>query len=319
MTVRARARAGAVPLANDLNFRLAKSSALSRIAYLDHDDVIDLWKDVRSDSMNSPKMAELGFNTPTTRTALQIAFKGAVCEPVRIVAEKKSGCEAYMWVDEECLMITFSGTKDYRDILDNLDMQLIALKIKEQEIDEEPKQYKDQLPMGLEDALDKCEIPAVQRGFLRRNQSLVHKLRRAITKMEAEHVITSIHCTGHSLGGVDAALCALLMIAPTHIGARIPVSVHTFGSPRVGNDSFAEWADVALAENIRVVHFMDVVVYLPFFRAGVGTCIVLTYIDKCDGMTPMDKAMMGLLMFHTCEQYIMGTMKACENQRHFRL
>jgi predicted lipase len=186
-------------------------------------------------------------------------------------------------------------------MLDNLDMQLIALDVE----CEHPRTSTNQLPP----ILDTHSVPAVQRGFLRRHTSLAKRLDKAIETMKSRHVVSSIRCTGHSLGGVDAVLCALLLIAPRH---RIPVSVHTFGSPRIGNTSFAAWADTVIEENIRVVHVMDLVCRLPLFRASVGTCVLLTYIGTFEGFTVFDKIALGPLLFHTCEQYIIGSVKAAD-------
>ena len=67
--------------------------------------------------------------------------------------------------------------------------------------------------------------------------SLLQTVRRALESLLRTHgiVIGSITVTGHSLGGALATVCAVW--APEQYPLA-PVSLYTFGQPRVGNDEF---------------------------------------------------------------------------------
>jgi hypothetical protein len=70
----------------------------------------------------------------------------------------------------------------------------------------------------------------------------------------------SILFCGHSLGSAMSALSAF-----DYANARdIPVSVVTFGSPRVGNKSFAADFDTKIPSCLRIVNDLDLVPLAPF-------------------------------------------------------
>eukprot|EP01117_Protostelium_nocturnum_P015359 TRINITY_DN5951_c0_g1_i1.p1 TRINITY_DN5951_c0_g1~~TRINITY_DN5951_c0_g1_i1.p1 ORF type:complete len:386 (+),score=99.12 TRINITY_DN5951_c0_g1_i1:88-1245(+) len=73
-----------------------------------------------------------------------------------------------------------------------------------------------------------------------------------------------IYFTGHSLGAA-LATCALVDLTSRGIINHVeyPLSLYTFGSPRVGNHEFAEYAASVLRGSFRVIHNMDIVTTLP--------------------------------------------------------
>lgn len=64
--------------------------------------------------------------------------------------------------------------------------------------------------------------------------------------------------TGHSLGGAVATLAAAYLRA-----AGTPVDLYTYGSPRVGNDAFANFVSGQAGLETRVTHLDDPVPRLP--------------------------------------------------------
>ncbi|WP_127584443.1 lipase family protein [Paenibacillus koleovorans] len=66
--------------------------------------------------------------------------------------------------------------------------------------------------------------------------------------------------TGHSLGGALATLCALDVASNTKF--RTPV-VYTYGSPRVGNQTFADAFNKRVSVGHRIANQYDVVPHLP--------------------------------------------------------
>lgn len=221
---------------------------IARIAYMKQEAVARMWEASRAD------LADL-------------AVFRRVREPPTSVSNDETGCGAYMWVDEECLVIAFRGTISARDVIANLDMELVPVEV------------------GAIGA-------AVQRGYLYRHESLIDGIRAEVDRLERAHVITSIHCIGHSLGGVDASLCALLLLHPER-GGSLPITVHTVGCPNVGNVEFSMWSKPRLVENLRIVHILDVVSYLPVLRWGVGRRINLL------NMTGSKD-----LFYHSCDMYV---------------
>ena len=69
-----------------------------------------------------------------------------------------------------------------------------------------------------------------------------------------------LYLTGHSLGGALATLCAADLAANTKFTSP---SVYTFGSPRVGNPTFAGFFNRRTGPHYRVYNSEDVVTSLP--------------------------------------------------------
>lgn len=91
-------------------------------------------------------------------------------------------------------------------------------------------------------------------GFLKSFESLKPSFARYIREHKPSHV----HCVGHSLGGALATLTADWL--QSEMG--VPVTVYTFGAPRVGLLCFAKHCSMHL--NIhRCIHGNDVVPCIP--------------------------------------------------------
>jgi predicted lipase len=96
----------------------------------------------------------------------------------------------------------------------------------------------------------------VHRGFLEAYTSV----REAVINMVKNAAQKRVICTGHSLGGALAALCA---IDVQHNVAGKTVACYTFGSPKVGNKAFAELYDRSVPDTFRLVNGADGVPRLP--------------------------------------------------------
>lgn len=75
------------------------------------------------------------------------------------------------------------------------------------------------------------------------------------------HPYQNVHFVGHSLGG---ALATIAACASIHYLSLKP-SVHTFGSPRVGDAKFAKYFNAGVKETKRYVNGNDAVTYVPWF------------------------------------------------------
>jgi hypothetical protein len=95
-------------------------------------------------------------------------------------------------------------------------------------------------------------------GFQRVWESFAEEIRAFLRGKNPTHV----HCVGHSLGG------GLSMLNADYFTAnKIPVSIYTFGCPRVGGRTFSEILthSVGAANIYRVSHDTDPVPMLPSF------------------------------------------------------
>lgn len=101
---------------------------------------------------------------------------------------------------------------------------------------------------------------AVHSGFLRTFESFEPVLRDYLRR--AHKNPTTIHIVGHSLGG------ALATLAADYLAARsLDVKLYTFGSPRVGTNTFSEQlsSKVKPANMFRVSNQSDPVTMVPIF------------------------------------------------------
>jgi predicted lipase len=96
----------------------------------------------------------------------------------------------------------------------------------------------------------------VHHGFIEAYNSV----REAMFKVAQETPHKQIICTGHSLGGALATLCALDV--KYNLPAKV-VSTYTFGSPKVGNEAFAKFYDKYVPQTYRIVNGVDLVPTLP--------------------------------------------------------
>lgn len=92
---------------------------------------------------------------------------------------------------------------------------------------------------GLRNLVDP---PLVHRGFFEAFKKIHHQVTESLKKVYTEKYSAHLpnvplYFTGHSLGGAVASLMAL----ETNVLFPInPIYVYNFGSPRVGNRSFAK-------------------------------------------------------------------------------
>lgn len=98
----------------------------------------------------------------------------------------------------------------------------------------------------------------VHTGFQAAWNELSGGVRDAVSSTLAANPGYRVVATGHSLGGAVATLGAVYM---RHSG--IEVDVYSYGSPRVGNDKFANFVTSQRAGEFRVTHTDDPVPRLP--------------------------------------------------------
>ncbi len=102
----------------------------------------------------------------------------------------------------------------------------------------------------------------VHAGFNNTFESMIAPLEKLITPVLSGHVVSGIHCIGHSLGGALASLTAEWI---RHRYKR-PVQLYTFGAPRVGMRAFAtSSSDDRTGKVYRCTHGADPVPLVPLW------------------------------------------------------
>ncbi|KAA8652647.1 lipase family protein [Aspergillus tanneri] len=105
-----------------------------------------------------------------------------------------------------------------------------------------------------------CAGCKLHKGFSTAWEGVQQDIISVIKNMKQKYPSYKFIVTGHSLGG------ALATIAGAHLRKveNIPCDIYTYGSPRVGNDKFAELvSETVLGDTARITHLNDVVPLVP--------------------------------------------------------
>lgn len=100
----------------------------------------------------------------------------------------------------------------------------------------------------------------VHRGFYTAYEPVSKSVELCISALVDQFPLYSVYITGHSLGGALAVFAALdiALLRPD-----VPVTLYTYGQPRVGNRDFAQWFDAHIPNSFRTVNNSDIVPSLP--------------------------------------------------------
>lgn len=210
--------------------RIVRCSILSKLAYKQPQEWSELWNKYRE---TEPIIPYIDYNEDTVIHEVMY-----VCDKHPTYVDSpicKEDTQAYIVECKNDLYITFRGTSSIKDALS--DIELIRTRLPNY-----PTAY-------------------VHEGFFEQYKAVEPFLFDFIHRLP-ENPNRSIHVTGHSLGG------ALAQLAAFHLANRF-VNTHitctTFGSPRVGNGTFAKLLEAAVKDQIRVIHEDDPVPNMPFF------------------------------------------------------
>jgi len=134
---------------------------------------------------------------------------------------------------------------------------------------------------NLNQKLKPCFIEgcgSVHEGFSAAYQNIRAAMIEALEKVKGAKVLIA----GHSLGAAFATFAAIDIERTLRLKVH---SIYTFGSPRVGNDAFAQAYNGSFAaRSFRIVNTSDIVTSIPFPAALGG--IVGGYFSHVD--TPVD-------------------------------
>lgn len=132
---------------------------------------------------------------------------------------------------------------------------------------------------SFEDALTdmRCDLMRIGHGSVHRGFA---DALEAVWVAIAQHLPDvlrgqALYLTGHSLGAAVATLCAYRL---TMLG--VPVAgLYTYGSPRVGDATFARFFDACMPETYRIVNNNDIVCRVPLLAQQYSHVGRLKYID----------------------------------------
>lgn len=106
----------------------------------------------------------------------------------------------------------------------------------------------------------------VHRGFQSAYERVITQIRRAVEQLNPA---LPLYLSGHSLGGAVAVLTAADL--SLNNGFRGPIQVYTYGSPRIGDPTFAQVYNGLLPSTFRIVNLADTVPITPPERFRGGT------------------------------------------------
>lgn len=104
-----------------------------------------------------------------------------------------------------------------------------------------------------------CANCYVHQGFYLAEQKIINATISQVKSLKSKFPSYKVLVAGHSLGGALATLAAVDLF----VAGISPVRMFNFGSPRVGDNTFAAWVSSTVPDHSRVTHCKDEVPHLP--------------------------------------------------------
>ncbi|KAL4439111.1 hypothetical protein ABPG74_008886 [Tetrahymena malaccensis] len=147
-------------------------------------------------------------------------------------------------IKTESIIVAFRGTDQLQNWLSNINFV--------------PVKYLD----------NDCKDCKIHQGFKNILDSILFEMNQCVINLKKQYNSTSILITGHSLGGAMATLFSV-QLKKLLMNKFQQFDLITFGSPRVGNLEFVNYANQLLGKNsFRVVNYSDIVPHLPYNTLG---------------------------------------------------
>jgi len=172
-----------------------------------------------------------------TNTYMTRAYKGpsAGFVPTYVLDDKDTNTQGYVGYksSDSTIFVVYRGSTDIGDWVNNLNAILTDY--------------------------PKCSGCSVHKGFYNAEQGIISKMLTEVKSLKAKFPSYTVVVTGHSLGAAVATLTAL-----DFLDAGItPLRMFHFGSPRVGNTAFANYASAKIVDRNRNTHHKDMVPHCP--------------------------------------------------------
>eukprot|EP00210_Caulerpa_lentillifera_P002079 g1994.t1 len=179
-------------------------------------------------------------------------------DPICFIENPETDTQVWMYQNsekKECV-IAFRGTEQikWKDLMTDANISAANF-------DVERTSLKDSIISTIMNQKSIRDL-LVHRGFLTAYDSvktMVFTIAELITRKDPNW---TVYTTGHSLGGALATLCAFEM-SSRWLRKPPKVKMYNFGSPRVGNQSFAENFNQLVSESWRIVSRKDLVTTIP--------------------------------------------------------
>lgn len=176
---------------------------------------------------------------------------GAACQSnpevgaVTVVSDAIAGTYGYVAYNNktDTIIAAFRGTVNNANFNEDVDF------------------YKIQYPLAPEGAL-------AHEGFYHAYQTLSRQVIAAASQYRDEHPSAKFIITGHSLGAALSTFAALDI--KEQLKPATETTFYTYGSPRVGNDLFADYIFSHYPNGTyqRIVHTNDIYTHMPFTSFG---------------------------------------------------
>lgn len=171
--------------------------------------------------------------------------------------ESDTQCALFLERGSGCYFIVFRGSDKKMDWDTNLEFSQQSFEF-QQTLQAQVVAPKEQVyPYG-----DESKSGAkMHEGFVKSYLSV----RDDVHSFIRNRTVSAITFTGHSLGGALSTLCAVDI---QYNFPDIKIDTYTFGSPRVGNQGFADSFNRRVPNSYRFVYGMDIVPALPRYWQG---------------------------------------------------
>ena len=236
--------------------------------------------------------------------------------------------QAIICRNDKRIVIAFRGTDNMRNV--QTDCQMFRDVVHEMITDKRWELLDFSSWMYRLKRLVGCGLPRCHHGFLRAFQVIGPEVLERLKPILLLNKNHQVCCSGHSLGG---ALSMLMAYWIRRYLKRKPL-VYTYGSPRVGNQTFQKIYDDNIPNTFRIVNQCDVIPHIPialngmlFRHCGREVCIDKrgnliiepTFIEKFIGPTKHSRGLSGMLTLrsrsltdHMMLRYAKSLNKICE-------
>jgi len=178
--------------------------------------------------------SEVTYCDPSTYLTRTYVGYTSGFKPTYKIEDKSKSTYGYVGYQSSlsAVFVTFRGSEDINNWVTNLDV--------------------------VTTSYPSCSGCEVHKGFNDAEKAVFSGILSAVKSLKSSYPSASVVVTGHSLGAALATLTALDLLNSGVTG----VKVFNYGSPRVGNTKFADWASTKLSFT-RSTHYKDMVVHCP--------------------------------------------------------